>query len=231
MAPEQAKGKPVDRRADIWAFGVVLYEMLNSGTLFAGETISETLAAVLTRKTDFDAVPLRVRNLLRSCLEKDPRKRLRDIGDAWRLREQPSAPATTPVPAARRAYLPWIAASILGMIAITLAALHFREAARKRRLRDSRFLRPRRDLSPNGWPYRLTAAISRSPVFCRRRRNAPLAAIVRLAGFTLPRDRRGTSSRSSGLRTADSWCINPPGRSARSILPEGRPKRWLMRRP
>ncbi len=128
MAPEQAKGKPVDRRADIWAFGVVLYEMLNSGTLFAGETISETLAAVLTREPDFDAVPLRVRNLLRSCLEKDPRKRLRDIGDAWRLLEQPSAPATTPVPAARRAYLPWIAASILGMIAITLAALHFREA-------------------------------------------------------------------------------------------------------
>ncbi|HEX4615450.1 MAG TPA: protein kinase [Stellaceae bacterium] len=128
MAPEQAKGRPVDRRADIWAFGVVLYEMLSGRTLFAGETLSETLAALLTREPDLGPIPPKVRNLLRSCLEKDPRKRLRDIGDAWRLVEQPSAPATTPVPAARRAYLPWIAASVLGVIAITLAALHFGEA-------------------------------------------------------------------------------------------------------
>ncbi len=128
MAPEQAKGKPVDRRADIWAFGVVLYEMLNSRTLFAGETISDTLAAVLTREPDLDSIPPKVRNLLRSCLEKDPKKRLRDIGDAWRLLEQPSASATTPVAAARHAYLPWIAASVLGVIAITLAALHSVEA-------------------------------------------------------------------------------------------------------
>jgi eukaryotic-like serine/threonine-protein kinase len=128
MAPEQAKGKPVDCRADIWAFGVVLYEMLDGRTLFAGETISDTLAAVLTREPDLDSIPPKVRNLLRSCLEKDPRKRLRDIGDAWRLLEQPSAFATTPGPAAHRDYLPWIAASVLGVIAITLAALYFREA-------------------------------------------------------------------------------------------------------
>jgi serine/threonine-protein kinase len=91
MAPEQAKGKPVDKRADIWAFGVVLYEMLTGESLFTGETVSDILAAVLTREPDLDRVPALLRKLLRSCLEKEPKKRLRDIADAWRLVEEPSA--------------------------------------------------------------------------------------------------------------------------------------------
>ena len=82
MAPEQASGKPVDKRADIWAFGVVLWEMLTGRRMFDGETISHVLAAVLTREPELNAVPPRVRSLLSRCLEKDPRKRLRDIGDA-----------------------------------------------------------------------------------------------------------------------------------------------------
>jgi Tol biopolymer transport system component len=85
MAPEQASGKPVDKRADIWAFGVVLWEMLTGRQLFEGETISHVLAAVLTREPDLSAAPTRVRALLTRCLEKDPRKRLRDIGDAMAL--------------------------------------------------------------------------------------------------------------------------------------------------
>src|SRR4051794_19963489 len=69
MAPEQARGKPADKRADIWAFGVVLYEMLTGSRLFEGATISETLAAVLIKEPEWERVPARARPLLKSCLE------------------------------------------------------------------------------------------------------------------------------------------------------------------
>ena len=90
MAPEQARGQVVDKRADIWAFGVVLWEMLTGKQLFGGATGSDAIASVLTREPDLGAVPAKVRRLLASCLEKDPRKRLRDIS-AWRylLQEEP----------------------------------------------------------------------------------------------------------------------------------------------
>jgi serine/threonine-protein kinase len=85
MSPEQAKGKAVDRRADIWAFGVVVYEMLTGRMVFSGETASETMAHVMVKEPDWDALPantpLRLRDLLRRCLLKDPRKRMRDIGE------------------------------------------------------------------------------------------------------------------------------------------------------
>ncbi len=86
MSPEQAKGKMVDRRADIWAFGVVLYEMLTGRMLFSGETISETMAAVMMKQPDWNRLPAntpaRLRELVRRCLVKEPRNRMRDIGDA-----------------------------------------------------------------------------------------------------------------------------------------------------
>src|SRR6185436_18142126 len=86
MSPEQARGKTVDRRTDIWSFGCVLYEMLSGKQLFYGETVSDTIARILEREPDWSAlpaaVPERIRDLLRRCLEKDARKRLRDIGDA-----------------------------------------------------------------------------------------------------------------------------------------------------
>ena len=85
MAPEQAKGKPVDKRADIWAFGVVLLEMLGGKRVFEGETASETLAAVMMKDPSWELVPedlpASLDNLLHRCLQKDPRKRVRDIGD------------------------------------------------------------------------------------------------------------------------------------------------------
>ena len=85
MAPEQAKGKAVDKRADIWAFGVVLYEMLAGRSAFAGETVTDIIAAVVTRDADWTALPAAtpasIRRLLARCLEKDPKRRLRDIGD------------------------------------------------------------------------------------------------------------------------------------------------------
>ncbi len=87
MSPEQARGEPVDKRADIWAFGVVFYEMLTGKRLFGDATnLSDALAAVLTREPDFNALPkdtpLPVRRLIERCLRKDPKQRLRDIGDA-----------------------------------------------------------------------------------------------------------------------------------------------------
>ena len=96
MAPEQARGRPVDKRADIWAFGVVLLEMLTGRSPFAAETVSDVLAAVLTREPDWNALPPptppAVRRLLARCLERDPRRRLRDIGDA-RLELDEESPA------------------------------------------------------------------------------------------------------------------------------------------
>ena len=104
MSPEQAKGKAVDRRADIWAFGVVLYEMLSGRRAFEGDDISDVLASVLKTEPDWSALPddlpPALRRLLRRCLEKDPRKRLRDLSEGMlQLDEQlagASAPATAP---------------------------------------------------------------------------------------------------------------------------------------
>ena len=99
MSPEQARGRHLDRRTDIWSFGCVLFEMLTGRTAFAGETISDTIARVLERDVEWSALPptlpARVRDLLRRCLQKDPTRRLRDIGDA-RL-ELDELLTTTPV--------------------------------------------------------------------------------------------------------------------------------------
>jgi len=125
MSPEQARGKPVDKRADIWAFGVVLFEMLTGKPLFEGDTVSDTLAQVLTKEPDWAQVPAKVRRLLKKCLEKDPKKRLRDIGDAWELLED--APAST---ASSRSRFSWVAWGVAGMLLVALVALvfvHFRE--------------------------------------------------------------------------------------------------------
>ena len=127
MSPEQARGKPLDRRADIWAFGVVLFEMLTGTRLFAGETVSDTLAAVLKSDPDWTLLPKgtppSALRLLRRCLERDPRTRLRDIGEARVALERPAADAAPAAAVApRRApivrALPWL----LSALAIALAA-------------------------------------------------------------------------------------------------------------
>jgi serine/threonine protein kinase/Tol biopolymer transport system component len=119
MAPEQARGQTVDKRADIWAFGVVLYEMLTGRRLFAGETFSDTLACVLTKEPEWQGIAEKVQPLLRSCLQKDPRRRLRDIGDAWQLLD--NAPSAT----APKSGIFWkITALVLGVVSvIALSAL------------------------------------------------------------------------------------------------------------
>jgi hypothetical protein len=127
MSPEQAKGKTVDRRADIWAFGCVLYEMLTGKQAFTGETVTDTLASIIKEEPDWkllpSATPMRVRVLLQRCLQKDPKQRLRDIGDARIALEEtltgsvPSSAAAAPV--WRRA-LPWA-----GMVAFAIISAVF----------------------------------------------------------------------------------------------------------
>lgn len=121
MAPEQAKGRAVDKRADIWAFGVVLVEMLTGRPLFAGESMAETIAAVIKEDPKLDRLPAgtpaRLRSLLARCLERDPTMRLRDIGEARILLSQPidAAPA---IPVVRPPRGRWVAAAI-GAVALT----------------------------------------------------------------------------------------------------------------
>ncbi len=130
MSPEQARGQNVDKRTDIWAFGVVLLEMLTAERVFGGDTVSDTVAAVLTREPDWSvlppATPPRVADLIRRCLRKDQKRRLRDIGDAIvELDDAMSAtPASGPVaaapPRARSTILPW-AVAIIAVLAAAVA--------------------------------------------------------------------------------------------------------------
>src|SRR5579863_8493493 len=115
MSPEQARGKEVDKRADIWAYGVVLYEMVTGKRLFEGETVSDTLAAVLRAEPDLSLAPEKTRLLLRACLEKDPKRRLRDIGDMGRLLDTEGA-ATAPVQS-RLSKTGWVAAGLVAVVA------------------------------------------------------------------------------------------------------------------
>ncbi|HEV8384607.1 MAG TPA: protein kinase, partial [Candidatus Acidoferrales bacterium] len=134
MSPEQARGKSVDRRADIWAFGIVLYEMLSGRQAYGGELASDSMAAVITREPDWSVLPpgtpRRLRELLRRCLMKDPRRRMQAIGDARiaieEVLEHPAADAVAEgesekqraggTPALRRV-LPWALAGILAIVA------------------------------------------------------------------------------------------------------------------
>jgi Tol biopolymer transport system component len=121
MSPEQARGKNVDKRADIWAFGVVVYEMVTGRKLFDGEDVSEILAKVIQSEPRWDGVPVQVQRLLKKCLEKDPKRRLRDIGDAWELLD------STTLAAPRHSIAPWLVAGVVTLALAALAFVHFRE--------------------------------------------------------------------------------------------------------
>jgi len=93
MPPEQAKGKAVDKRADVWAFGVVFYELLTGERLFKGEEVGDILAAVIKDQPDLSRVPVQTRRLLLSCLQKDPKQRLSSVADAKLLLDDSAAAA------------------------------------------------------------------------------------------------------------------------------------------
>ena len=120
MAPEQARGRAVDRRADIWSFGCVVYEMVTGRRAFEGETFTDILAQVLEREPPMERVPPAVRPLLRRCLIKDPAKRLRDIGDAMALVDVSDAPASAGDKGASRWMWPAIAAVCAAAAVVSL---------------------------------------------------------------------------------------------------------------
>jgi len=141
MSPEQAKGKSVDKRADIWAFGCILYECLTGKRAFEGETVTETLAAILKAEPDWSLLPRNtpasIRTLLHRCLNRDSRERQRDIGESRiAITEYLANPAAQAAPAATpvhgRNY--WMAASILlflGIAALLFAYLNRKEPERE----------------------------------------------------------------------------------------------------
>jgi serine/threonine-protein kinase len=127
MAPEQAKGRPVDRRADIWAFGAVLFEMLAGRRAFGGDDVTEVMAAVIRSEPDWHALPAdtppAVRRLLRRCLEKDPKRRLRDIAEGMLQLDEGLGGSTPALPPRGAGTSPWgrfpalVVAAVLGAVA------------------------------------------------------------------------------------------------------------------
>jgi Tol biopolymer transport system component len=145
MSPEQARGKTADARADIWAFGVVLYELLTGKRLFKGEDVTDTLASILKIQPDLSVAPYEVRRLLEACLQKDPKQRLQAIGDWNLLLDRQNSPAiggAGPGGAPRRSAWGWIAAGVLAAAAAALGFAHFRERPPEPRLITTAILPP-----------------------------------------------------------------------------------------
>jgi len=166
MSPEQARGKPVDRRADIWAFGVLVFEMVSGQRLFAGETVSDTLAGVL--KTDIDlsqlprGCPASLRRLLARCLDRESSTRLRDIGEARIILEQPmdsEADKAKSASGGRNRFLAFggVAGLILGAILVWALAPSAEAPRPEREIQFSiprvSLTAPRSEISPDGTEF------------------------------------------------------------------------------
>ena len=157
MSPEQARGKTADKRADVWAFGAIVFEMLTSRRAFPGEDITDTIVSVVSKEPDWRALPaatpLDLHRLLTRCLKKDAKDRWRDIGDAWRLLEDEPLVAPQTKAASR---LPWVAAAVLAVAAAGVSFVHFREATSEPQMLQYTLAAPKKTtvanfaVSPNG---------------------------------------------------------------------------------
>ena len=157
MSPEQARGKKVDRRADVWSFGVVLWEMLTGAKLFQGETVTDLMAAVLTRELEINQLPsntpVSVKRLLRRCLEKDPQRRLQWLGDARLELLETEGDAAEPKQDSEsnwlRRALPWMVATAMGVVAV--ASILLGDGTTASQKQEYRFTIP----SPDGTVFHL----------------------------------------------------------------------------
>jgi hypothetical protein len=188
MSPEQARGKTVDKRTDIWAFGCVLYEMLTRRIAFACETASDTIAAILEREPPWerlpDATPPAVRRLLRRCLEKDPKRRLHDIGDArLELEESLSSAPSSEQKATfltRREAITALAGAAAGTLAAGIFSISRWRGAIPRSLTRFSFAIPEPDYLWATWASQLSVAPDgRSIAFMARPSFVPLHLYLR----------------------------------------------------
>ncbi len=225
MSPEQARGGAVDKRADIWAFGVVLFEMLSGRPLFAAETVSDTLAGVLKTEVDFGALPAAtppaLRQLLRRCLERNPKNRLHDIADArivlddliaGRPGDDARVPVAAPARRTARSTAAWVTALLVASAAAGFAGYRasLRGAAPAEPLRLSIQLAAEQELvvganstlafSPDGKSLVFAGTVGRAPEplppRARRARGRP--------DLRHRRGRRGPSSLPTGNGSASS---------------------------
>ncbi len=214
MSPEQARGKPVDKRTDIWAFGCVLYEMLTGRAAFAGETISDTIAAILEREPEWRALPAQtpagIRQLLRRCLDKDPKRRLRDIGDA-RIEiddvqsglQQDGRVAQAPAGSRRR--LAWTSAlALIALIAAAMGVWALRPAPTAPEARLEINTPPTRDpslaISPDGLKIVFVGRSAGQSQLWLRSLDSPLARPLPGTERASPRSGRPTAGPSGSSR-------------------------------
>jgi Tol biopolymer transport system component/predicted Ser/Thr protein kinase len=220
MAPEQAKGKPVDRRADIWSYGVLLAELLTGAQLYTGETVSETLAAVLLKDPDLTrlpaATPPAIRRLLRRCLERDPSRRLQAIGEARIAIDEALAggavleevPGASLAPATRQSRLPWALAGVCVAVAMALGGLLWRatRAPEKQMLRFSADMGSDAEAGP-----RISAAITRDGTriaYSIRQSSGPNWLATRLMDQSKPTVLSGTEGAADPFFSPDGqWIV------------------------
>ena len=220
MAPEQARGRAADRRADIWAFGVVVYQMATGRRAFDGENVSDVLAGVIKSEPDWKPVPPELRRLVKSCLEKDPKRRLRDIGDWWRqVDEGPSAVERTGP--RRRAWLAWGTAAACLIAAAALGWVHLRE---KPPARDAvRFL----VRSPEKTTFEIALAVApdgRRVAFTAKSADDVVRVWVRALDQTESRLVEGTEGARSVFWSPDSRTVGfVAGRALKKVPVDGGP--------
>jgi Tol biopolymer transport system component len=231
MSPEQARGQKVDKRADIWAFGVVLYEMVTSKRLFGGETVSDSLVAILKEEPDLTKAPEKVRRLLRACLEKDSKMRLRDIGD-WRACLPDLGGQDSGIGHSARAATPktaWILLAAMTLLAAGLAFLHFRETPEPRPVvRTS--IEPPEHTTVQGAPA--LSPDGRQMVFAARSETGPSQLYVRDLGSLAAQPLAGTEGAIGPFWSPDSkWIGFASGGKLKKIPAAGGPVTTLADAP